>query len=246
MRRRTTALLCVALLVPLAGCGEEERTLRVLAASSLTDAFTDFAATFEADHPGVDVQLSFGSSTDLAEQAADGAPGDVLATADQESMAVAEDAGVARDSVRFATNHLVIVTPPGNPERIESLSDLAGLTWVRCADEVPCGRAATRLFEAAGIHDPPEPASLEEDARSTLDKVLAGEADAAIVYASDSAAAGDGVTTVEVPAADRAASSYFIAVLSQADEPELAEEFWDDVQLDHGRAALAEAGFGLP
>lgn len=247
MRRRTTALLCVALLAPFGGCGDgDERTLRVLAASSLTDAFTEFAARFEAAHPGVDVQLSFGSSTDLAEQAADGAPGDVLATADRDSMAVAEEAGVALDSVRFATNHLVIVTAPGNPQGIDSLTDLGEVTWVRCADEVPCGRAATQLFEAAGLSDPPKPASLEEDARSTLDKVLAGEADAAIVYASDGVAAGDGVTTVEVPAAEQAASTYLISVLRQSDHPGLAEEFWGDVLLDDGRAALAEAGFGLP
>ena len=35
-----------------------------------------------------------------------------------------------------------IVTPPDNPAGIESLDDLEGTTWVRCADEVPCGRVA--------------------------------------------------------------------------------------------------------
>lgn len=242
-----STLAALILLVPIAGCGgEDDQTLHVLAASSLTDVFTELAATFEADHDGVDVQLSFGSSTDLAEQAADGAPGDVLATADQESMMLAEDAEVALNAKQFATNHLVIVTAPGNPEGIDSLADLAAVTWVRCADEVPCGRAATRLFEEAGIGQPSEPASLEEDARSTLDKVVAGEADAALVYASDSVAAGDRVTTVDVPEADRVASSYFIATLSQSEDPELADEFWAAVLLDEGQAALTDAGFGLP
>ncbi len=48
----------------------------MLAASSLTDVFTELGEQFEADHDGVEVEFSFGSSTDLAEQAADGAPGD--------------------------------------------------------------------------------------------------------------------------------------------------------------------------
>ena len=62
-----------------------------------------------------EVTFSFGSSTDLAAQAADGAPGDVLATADTTSMAIAEDAGVTGDVEDFATNVLVIVTAARQP-----------------------------------------------------------------------------------------------------------------------------------
>ena len=65
----------------------------VLAAASLTDVFEELATGFEEEQD-VDVTFSFGSSTDLAEQVADGAPGDVLATADETSMGLAEDAGV--------------------------------------------------------------------------------------------------------------------------------------------------------
>ena len=65
------------------GGGDDEQTLTVLAAASLTETFTELAETFEDEHPGVDVELVFGSSTTLAEQAVDGAPGDVLATADE-------------------------------------------------------------------------------------------------------------------------------------------------------------------
>ena len=115
----------------------------------------------------------------------------MLATADETSMQVAEDAGVTGDVETFATNVLVIVTPPDNPAGIESLDDLAGATWVRCADEVPCGRVALGVLEDNGVTA--EPASLEEDVRATLDKVISGEADAGLVYATDAVAAGDDV-----------------------------------------------------
>jgi molybdate transport system substrate-binding protein len=256
MRRITTRRVAVAaalaVVLPVAACGgadDDTTTLQVLAAASLTEVFTDLGERFEQEHPGVTVEFSFGSSTDLAEQAADGAPGDVLATADPTAMAVATDAGVAVDSVEFATNVLVIVTPPGNPGDIASLADLSGTTWVRCADEVPCGRAALAVLDAAGDPVDTEPASLEEDVRATLEKVVSGEADAGLVYASDAVAAGDGpdgVATVEIAGADRQANAYLVSPLEQSTDAELAAELTALVTGPSGRAALSDAGFATP
>lgn len=243
--RRLAAALALSLL-PVSACSgdEEETTLQVLAASSLTDVFTTLGEEFEKDHEGVDVELSFGSSTDLAEQAADGAPGDVLATADRTAMAVAEDAGAVADPAAFATNVLVIVTPRDNPAGIRGLEDLAGATWVRCADDVPCGRVALILLEAAGVDA--EPASLEEDVRSTLDKVTSGEADAGLVYASDAVAAGDDVQVVPIAGAEEALTTYFIAALDGSADPDLAGAWVDLVTGPAGQGALTDAGFTLP
>lgn len=243
---RRLAALTLALPLVLTGCGkDDEETLQVLAAASLTEAFTELAEDFEAGHPGVEVELLFGSSTDLAESAADGAPGDVLATADQVSMTVAEQAGAAAaDPVVFAENELVLVTAPGNPEGVRSLGDLAGVTWVRCADDVPCGRVALTLLDAANVAA--EPVSLEVDVKATLEKVATGEADAGLVYASDAVAAGDAVAAVPIDGAEDAPALYFLAPLAQAADAGLAAEWVDLVTDEAGRRALAEAGFGTP
>ena len=108
MRNRTVALLVsfVAALA-LSGCGgsdassgggggssdKETGTLNVLAAASLTETFTSLAKDLEADHPGVTVKLAFDSSATLAEQVTQGAPADVLATADEATMQTVVDAG---------------------------------------------------------------------------------------------------------------------------------------------------------
>lgn len=249
MRRPTygRASVAVGLLLAstLTGCSDDSTTtVRVLAAASLTDVFTELGEQYEADHEGVEVEFSFGSSTDLAEQAADGAPGEVLATADATAMAVAEDAGVVASPETFATNALVIVTPPDNPAGIATLEDLSGATWVRCADGAPCGRVALAVLGGAGIES--EPDSLEEDVRATLDKVISGEADAGLVYASDAAAAGDDVTAIPIEGAEEHLASYLVAALDQADDRELAEDWVDLVTGAEGRAALADAGFGPP
>lgn len=247
--RRALATACaLAFLTSLVACGGDDGegdggTLTVLAAASLTDVYEELGRTFE-DEQGVEVEFSFGSSTDLAEQAADGAPGDVLSTADETSMHIAEDAGVTGEVVTFATNVLAIVTPPDNPAGIESLDDLADATWVRCADDVPCGRVAVGVLDANAITA--EPASLEEDVRATLDKVISGEAEAGLVYASDAVAAGDDVTTIDIPGAEEQLTSYFAAPVDGAEDADLAQAWLDLLTSENGQQALTDAGFGLP
>ncbi|MBL0749470.1 molybdate ABC transporter substrate-binding protein [Nocardioides baculatus] len=250
MKRHLAALVLV---LPLAACGggddgkgadsTDRAELTVLAAASLTDVFGDLATDFEKEHDA-DVTFSFGSSTDLAEQVADGAPGDVLATADETSMGLAEDAGVTGEVETFATNVLTIVVPKGNPAGIESLDDLEGSTWVRCADEVPCGKVAVAVLDANGITA--EPASLEEDVRATLDKVVSGEADAGLVYATDAVAAGDEVEAIEIPGAEDELTSYYATTLAQSEDADLAADWVAWVTSEEGRAILQDAGFGSP
>lgn len=247
---RHAFLVTLALTLVLTACGgdgtggrDDDPQLTVLAAASLTDVFTELGEVFESDQQ-VEVTFSLGSSTDLAQQAADGAPGDVLATADTTSMAIADDAGATGDVVDFAGNVLVLVTQPGNPQGIESLDDLAGVSWVRCADEVPCGRVAVDLLDAAGVTA--DPVSLEDDVRATLDKVTSGEVDAGLVYATDAVAAGDAVTTVEVPEAAGVPTTYAVATLEQSADGELAQAWIDLLVSEDGRRVLEDAGFTVP
>jgi molybdate transport system substrate-binding protein len=243
-RAALNAATGVLLLAPLAACGGTDGDrLTVLAASSLTDVYEDLAAEFEQEQD-VDVEFSFGSSTDLAAQAADGAPGDVLATADESSMQLAEDAGVTGEVVTFATNVLVIVTPPGNPGGVQGLDDLADATWVRCADEVPCGRVALGVLEANAVAA--EPVSLEVDVRATLDKVTSGEAEAGLVYATDAVAAGGEVETIAIPGAEEQLTSYAAAPLTGAADADLARAWVDLLTSEAGQQALTDAGFTLP
>lgn len=236
------------LLLPLPSCGadNDEQVVTVLAAASLTEVFTDLADTFEQQNHGVEVRLSFGSSTTLADQAGQGAPGDVLATADDTSMAIAEDAGaLADDAVVFAENQLVLVVPADNPAGITSYADLlrTGVAWLRCADDVPCGRAASTLID---LNEPlGDPASLEVDVKSVLAKVTSGEADAGFVYATDAKAAGDDVQVIDVPHALDALTRYYIAPLERAEDDDLAAAWLRLVRSDDGRQVLEQAGFTI-
>lgn len=246
MRRgRVLPALALALL-PAAGCADDrDTTITVLAAASLTESFEDLAARFESDHPGVEVRLAFDSSATLAQQAVEGAPADVLATADETSM---EQAGAALegDPQVFASNTLVLVTPSANPAGLEGVADLGSgdVTWVACVETAPCGRVARALLTANDVTT--DAASLEVDVKAVLAKVTGDEADAGIVYATDAEAAGAQVRTFRIPYSAENATRYQLALLERSGDRALAQEFVDLVLSVDGQRVLSDAGFGQP
>lgn len=217
-------------------------TITVLAASSLTNAFKAFAADFETQHAGANVELSFGSSTDLAGQVEQGAPADVFASADEKNMdRVVKRKLNANAPVHFARNTLTIAVAPGNPKRIRSLADLANndLTVLLCDSAVPCGRFADAVLAKAKVSLTPK--SREASARVTVTKVELGEADAAIVYASDVLASSK-VDQVKIPDAVNVVTSLPIVRLTSSTRPALAQA-WIDYVLAHEGDLVEKYGF---
>lgn len=223
------------------------RTLTVLAAASLQRPFEEIGRLFEDAHPGVTVRFGFGGSSGLVAQLSEGAPGDVLATADKRTMgrAVADDL-VDGDPRPFASNTLQVVVPADNPARVATLADLArpGVQVVLCAPAVPCGAASAALEKAADVDI--EPVSEEQSVTDVLGKVRSGEADAGLVYVTDVAAAGPEVAGIEVPEAQRVVNAYPVARLRSASDSALADEFVALLTGPRGLEVLADAGFAAP
>jgi molybdate transport system substrate-binding protein len=219
-------------------------TLTVFAAASLTDVFTDLGDRLEKANPELDVRFNFAGSSALATQITQGAPADVFASANQPQMKVVTDAGLEDgDPQVFTENVLQIAVPRGNPGHVSGLADFANpdLTLAVCAPNVPCGAAATKVFQAAGITAVPD--TEEEDVRAALTKVELGEVDAALVYASDVVSAGDKVKGIDFPEAEQAINEYPIATLKAAANPDAAQAFVALVLSAAGRTALEDAGF---
>jgi molybdate transport system substrate-binding protein len=238
------AALVLAALV-LTGCGSSStpasraapsRTLTVFAASSLTAALTAAGMSFESAHSGVHVRFSFAGSQALVAQLKQGAPADVLATADTASMAAA---GLSGARV-FARNRLAIITSPDNPKHVSTLADLArkDLRVVLAGPTVPVGRAANKALAAA--HVAVKPVSLEQDVKGVVTKVRLGEADAGIAYVTDVKAAKGDVAGIDLP---EISNSYPVAVVKAGGD---AIAFADFLLSPDGQALLASYGFLPP
>lgn len=252
--RRPLAVLALlsTLTLAAAGCASPASTpaasedpvsgsIEVYAAASLQRSFDEIATAFEAAHPGVTVQAVYDGSSTLATQIGEGAPADVFASADEKNMA--KVAAQAPDPRIFAGNTLVIAVPAGDPGKVRGLADLARVTTVLCAPEVPCGAASATLLSNAGVSV--TPASSEQNVTAVLTKVAAGEADAGLVYATD-AVGRDDVESVVPAGADAVVNRYPIAALTDAPNPTAAAAFVAFVLSADGQKILADAGFRAP
>lgn len=250
-------LVPVLLLTVVMGCGSgssgssgdrggDPVTLRVLAAASLTESFTELGKLFEAEHPGTVVELNFGPSSGLAAQIGNGAPADVFASASPTNMATVVSSDDANDPQDFATNSMGIAVPADNPGSIASLDDLTGedVKVAVCQAQVPCGKAAAEVFAKARITV--QPVTEEVDVKSVLTKVSLGEVDAGVVYVSDLLASGEEVKGIEIPDAVNTTTTYPIATLTGTKHPRTADEFVALVLSDAGAKVLRDAGFQQP
>jgi len=243
-------VILVAALTTGCGGGGGPRVLEVFAAASLTEVLTALAPGFEAAHPGTEVRFSFAGSSALARQVEDGASADVVATADEVTMAGLVEGGYVEAPRVVARNRLAVVVAAGNPEGVDGLADLArpGLTVVVCAGEVPCGRLAAAALRRAGVVV--RPASVEEDVKAVVARVTLGEADAGLAYASDVVAAGDRVAAVPLGpglADDPTLQAvYPMAATVDGRSRRLARAFVEYLGSPAGRRALVAAGLLAP
>ncbi|MER6178511.1 molybdate ABC transporter substrate-binding protein [Streptosporangium sp. NPDC001681] len=261
LSRWATIPIALTLAAGLAGCGSSDpatsassggssgdgaTTLTVFAAASLTGTFTELGKTFEAAHPGTTVRFNFGSSATLAQQIVEGAPADVFAAASPATMKTVTDASLAGTPATFVRNTLQIAVPADNPAKVDDLSDLTDpkVKVALCAEQVPCGAAAVKALDAAGLKV--TPVTLEQDVKATLTKVELGEVDAALVYKTDVISSGGKVQGIDFPEAEKAINDYPIATLSKAPAPEAAKQFVDLVLSQQGKDVLTKAGFQAP
>jgi molybdate transport system substrate-binding protein len=221
--------------------------LTVSAAASLTVPFKTIGDDFEKANPGLtEVTFSFDSSSTLATQIRNGAPVDGFASADDANMKKLTDADLILGTpVQFARNQLTIVVKKGNPEGIRTLADLATVGTVSlCGSDVPCGRYADQILEAAKVTIPGENITRGQNVKATLASVSDGDAEAGIVYVTD--VTGDKVESVEIPAAQNAIATYPIAVVKASTNPTAAQAFIAYVLSPPARATLRAAGFLPP
>ena len=226
--------------------------ITVSAAASLQDAMRAIGSAFEAAHPGDKVDFNFAASGLLLAQIAHGAPADVFASADRETMdrAQAQHLVAATTRTDFASNTLVLVSPRSRAAPFQTLADLQRADVRRIAlgtpASVPAGHYAQAALERAGLWAVLAPKFVYADnVRQTLNYVSRAEVDAGFVYRTD---AGADAPTVRIDFAVPGAAlvHYPIARVAASRNARDADAFIHFVTSAQGRALLAAHGFTPP
>lgn len=226
--------------------------ITVSTAASLTDAFKEIGPKFEASQPGATVRFNFAASGVLLQQIAQGAPVDVFASADQDTMDRAAAQKLIEPASRkiFATNTLVLVEPGQDGPSLKSLQDLTGAAVRRIAigkpATVPAGRYTQQTLTSAKLWTVLEPKFVQADSvRQVLDYVGRGEVEAGFVYRTDAMLFGDKVKIVLAPPGHTPVS-YPVAVVSDSAHKAVAQNFVNFLSTDAAQQVLAKYGFGKP
>ena len=240
--------LVLALLLLLAGPARAGELL-VHAAASLSDALGEVAAAHERA-TGTIVRLNLAGSNALARQIVEGAPGDLFFSADETRMDQVERAGllVPGTRVRLLGNSLVVVVAEDSPLRPASSRDLARAEFrsIALADpaSVPAGIYAREHLEKVGAWDAVRSKVVPaENVRAALAAVEAGNADAAIVYATDARVATGARVAVIIPAAETPEIRHPVAILAGSEHPAEARAFLAFLRSDAAAEIFKRYGY---
>lgn len=226
--------------------------LVVSAAASLTNAFQAVGQAYEKAHPGAKVTFNFAASGPLLAQIQQGAPVDVFASADQETMDRAAKANLLAEGTRadFARNTLVLIVPASAAASPAKLSDLGDAAYKRIStgtpSSVPVGRYTMASVQEAGLTAALEPKWIYgESVRQVLNYVARAEVDAGFVYRTDALIERE-KTRIALTVPTTTPVSYPIAQIASSKNAAVGKDFIAFVRSTAGQQILDGFGFSKP
>lgn len=236
----------------LGGCAAspvvEEEILMVSAASSLSGVTEELATGFEKDNPDIEIVANFGSSSKLRNQIENGAPADLFLSASDNDMKTLVDKGLANEeSVSpFAGNNLVLATSVeiGEGADVQAvLSSVEGTLAIADPASVPLGGYTKQALEAMGIWQSLDGKMIyAKDARQVVTYLESGNAQAGIIYASDTELSSKVAEMSKMPI-ESAEIIYPAAIITGSRQQGNAEKFMSYILSQEGQAAIEKFGF---
>lgn len=255
-RRKIFFLLIVVLLILVFSNFQvraKDKKIRIMAAASLTEMFTDLAEEYEIEK-NVKIECNFAGSQALYSQIRMGVGADIFASANVKYMEKLHESKIVKNSKIFAQNKLIAAV--NKESKIDELNDLAAkkLKLVIADKSVPVGSYTIQMLDkqknnfllGSNFKEKfmANVVSKEVDVKSVVYKVYLGEADAGIVYQTDiTPLIAEKLNIIEIADKYNIIASYPIAVLNSSHSKDIAQEFIDYIYSDQGGKILSSYGF---
>jgi molybdate transport system substrate-binding protein len=242
--------ICLVMASSIADAMESKASVSVAAASDLTHALKEIAASC-AEDTGIEAVISFGSTGTLASQIENGAPFDVFLSADMGRIERLKDKGlVLLDTIEpYALGTIVIAVNKASDIKAAGLRDLLNPRIRRIAIanplHAPYGKAAMEALKSSGVWDGiRERLVYGEDVRQTLKFIQSGDAEAGVV--SLSIADAPEIASTPIPVGLHSPIVQAAAVVKGSRDERAARDFLGYLKTEKAKAALKRYGFRLP
>lgn len=226
---------------------QDTRGVSIWAASSARGVIDELDDEFESQK-GTDVEIVPGGSNDLARQIVEGAKADLFLSADKEMADHVASKGLVAKRKNLLTNRLVVITNWDSPVMVKQLSDLTAKEVRRLAiadPKVPAGVYARQALKKAGVLDEVLKKSIGGgDVLAILDRVATNQADAGIVYWTDTLGNTKVQVAYEIPASMYEPIVYPLVLLKQGANRQRVLEFYDYLSSPQAVEKYRAAGFG--
>jgi molybdate transport system substrate-binding protein len=244
------SLLLFCLLSAACARRTEPHKVTIAAAADLRFALEEISREFRTAHPGVDLQMAYGSSGNFDAQIRSQAPFDIFLSADAEyPRKLVEDGIGVRDSLFvYAVGRIVVWVPASSPLDPATALRAASVRHVAIANprHAPYGRAAEAALRSLGVYDGVAgKLVLGENVAQALEFVQSGAAEVGVVALSLALAPpvrGQG-RYWEVPGTAYPRIEQGGVILK---ESPAAREFRAFLMGAGGRRILKEYGFSVP
>lgn len=241
------------LIIFLFGSKCQSAEITISAAASLSNAFDEIKKVFMEKNPDITVNTNYAASNPLLRQILAGAPVDIFASADQETMDKAMDTKAINAQTRrnFVINELVLIRPKENKSQnyakdLGNALELANEIAIGDPSSVPAGRYAKEALTNYGLWEKLKDKFIScASVRQVLDYVSRGEAEAGFVYTTDALQGRDKVEIVMTVEGHKPVS-YPIAITASSPNTQIAKKFIDFVLSEEGEDILKSFGFKLP
>jgi molybdate transport system substrate-binding protein len=224
-------------------------SVTVFAAASLSDSLAKIAAHYERETHDK-IVFNFAASSLLARQIEEGAPADIIFSADETQMDRLQNKGLILPESRHSrlSNLLVIIVAADSSLAIATPRDLAkpSVSRVALADPqaVPAGVYAREFLRKQNLWSAIEPKVVPTaNVRGALAAVESGDVEAAIVYKTDAAISKRVKIAYEVTQEDGPKISEPMAVLKDSPEPAAAQRFLRYLDSPAAGKVFTEFGF---
>ncbi|WP_163969292.1 molybdate ABC transporter substrate-binding protein [Oceanobacillus halotolerans] len=225
----------------------DEETLMVSAASSLSPVMEEVTNAFVKDYPDITVNYNYGGSGKLAQQIQQGAPVDLFLSADQNWMEVlVEQQLVDSDSIAsFASNQLIVISQKGSEFNLDELLDIPSLPVEQIAignpESVPAGKYAKEALQRENVWDELESQFVYgKDVRQVLTFVESGNTDIGFIYASDLETSQSVETLFTIPEGLHEEIYYPAGVISTSNQKDEALSFIHFLQSNEAQTIFAQ------